>query len=217
MFILDRAVRFFLMVILSCVQIAAAPPAEEPRLNRATARAVMRGIPVPLYSIKRVYCLTGSGTAFLVARDTYVSAFHVSHLGSCTVDGRTINPIVTEAAKDFVVFKAPSGDARPLRVSCKGFIEGEQYRGIGFPAGNDMVVTKLVAGHYIVGDYLPDLKFRGMRFLRGIIPHGMSGGPIVDRRGVVIGINSATTNNDTQGLSRDLADTQLCSAARINS
>ncbi len=56
---------------------------------------------------------------------------------------------------------------------------------------------------------IEDMPSGGLRILQGSIVGGMSGGPIYDASGMVVGINSATDGKQL-ALSRELRDTILC-------
>jgi hypothetical protein len=58
------------------------------------------------------------------------------------------------------------------------------------------------------------LIYSGMWFgqyeLQGTFFHGQSGGPVVDKNGVVHGLVNGTFEDGTLGSTRSLSDTQIC-------
>lgn len=163
----------------------------------------------PQSSVKRVMCREGSGTAFLIRPSTYVSADHVTQMTDCQVDDQNINLTFTSPEQDFSVFTVNDATGKPLKINCDGFHPGERYQSIGYP-GDQKYVTNLQATRYS-GRVVLDLKVRPkMRLLIGAIFHGMSGGPIINSGGEVVGINNAESLHETIGLSQELRDTHLC-------
>ena len=171
---------------LCCVSASEAPPA--PQF-------------VQYPQISRVECTEGMGTAFR-AGGKWLSVDHVTHLSNCRVEGRPIaakgDPLL-----DFSVI----GPAIPkgFPINCEGFRNGEPYYAIGF--ANGLPVQRLVI---LKGTGEHDNN--GMAVLFGVeklIP-GMSGGPILNKEGEVVGTNNMFHRWLPLSLSRELKDTSVC-------
>lgn len=218
-----KSLKMFAIFALSLhVSASAQTRPENPKMDRSTAEVILRNefskVPVAVNSIKMVICTDDKfnmwdGTAWLVAKDTYATAYHVTEKMFCTIDGVVIKRKLDEPDIDFTLISAPSYAAKPLQFSCEGFAEDKVYWGIGFPS-DQMVVSRLIGTGQYASASSPSVmdkpSFLGMQYLTGYIFHGMSGGPIIDNAGVVVGINSATADPYVYGLSRELSDTSLC-------
>ena len=130
-------------------------------------------------AIVKVACREGIGTAFKITQDKYVTAKHVAEMTECTVGGQPLKNLDTTSTKDIAIFTGPHSPSW-AKVSCKGFEENKTYLAVGYGLGfavtmnNPWISTDLVLDQYntFVGDGLP----------------GMSGGPIVNRKGEVTGV-----------------------------
>lgn len=158
---------------------------------------------VPQYAaVHQVVCDEGKGTAFLTNHG-WVSVAHVTTLTGCRIDGMPIEG-TAEDGLDFATVKVALG-GRPLKVNCDGFKTGTYVWAIGYAGGFGW---QTMTRHYVTFKDTDD----GMRYLLGsptVIP-GMSGGPVLNEQGEVVG----TVNRYNQGLplsySRALRDTSLC-------
>jgi hypothetical protein len=121
------------------------------------------------------------------------------------------------ASQDFAILRYPTTRHRlALRVQCDGYTAGSSYYAYGY-AGvgtGDLAMFRMRATPDFAPAQAHDPRsgtiFAGSRILVGTIIPGMSGGPILDVEGRVVGINNATAGNLTVGLSREIKDTILC-------
>jgi serine protease Do len=144
----------------------------------------------------------GIGSGFLAAPGGLViTNYHViadlaNHPGDyqaryLTADGRrgTLELINVDVVHDLAVLKSPDSLPAPLRIADNSPRQGTRLYSLGFPY--DIGLT-IVEGTY--NGLLEKSLYERMHFTGSINP-GMSGGPVVDQRGEVIGINVATAGN----------------------
>lgn len=151
-----------------------------------------------------VRCDEGSGTGFEVGRNHFLSVAHVTAMHNCTVAGVPITVTEQDGAHDFSQFDAEIAD-KHLRYSCEGFHAGEWVWAVGY-AGGRPIQTAIPA-------YTTFAKNRdGFRVFIGehaYIP-GMSGGPVFNSRGEVVGTVNAYVPGTGISMSRDLRETSIC-------
>jgi S1-C subfamily serine protease len=142
----------------------------------------------------------GAGSGVVVTPDGYLLTNEhvvekVSHARVTFVDGRSVPAVVAgrDPATDLAVLRAQAAalpyaqlaQARPLRA-------GQLVVAVGNPFGFESTVS---AG--VVGALGRSLRSRHGRLIEGVVQHsaalnpGNSGGPLVDARGRVVGINTA--------------------------
>ena len=177
-------------------------------LVAASAVALVSASPQPTLfvafpQVAQVVCPSSLGTAFR-AGGKWISVEHVTKAKNCVVEGRHIGIGATEAGKDFSVI-GPARN-RGLKINCEGFKAGEYYYAIGYAYGNPVQRLLTLQG---TGEHSTD---NGMAVLFGdpaLIP-GMSGGPILNAKGEVVGTNNMYSRWLPLSLSRELKDTSLC-------
>ncbi len=161
--------------------------------------------------IPRISCvgLKGGmiGTGIVIDSDRVLTARHVVEEGYCNADGIPFDRISgLEGAIDFVDVKLSMDVPMPFRalVSCEGFKEGDLYLATGYALGGARAVTQMVIGS--------KSKDGGRRtYLRGSFTPGMSGGPVSDMRGRIVGIvNAYSEKGVTLAYSIALKDTHVC-------
>ena len=158
--------------------------------------------------VKKITCGKGSGTAFRVGRTTLLSVDHVTRNEACKIDGVAFW-VKPEPDTDFSVIELAGPKAGGFKINCEGFKAGEYYWAIGHAMGGAQRVISL----YSYGRY----AWNGMAALWGyptVIP-GMSGGPIINIRGEVVGTVNMYNPFAPVSLSRELRDTSVCKGKAI--
>jgi hypothetical protein len=157
--------------------------------------------------IHKVSCDEGSGTGFRVGLHHWLSVAHVTAMHNCEVDGAKIAVTEQDGKRDFSRFDTEQGAPNGFRVDCSGFVPGQWYFAIGHALGKPYQTLIPLYATYAKG---PD----GKRVLLGeydVIP-GMSGGPILNAEGEVVGTINAYMPGTPISLSRELRDTSICGA-----
>ncbi|HEY0411116.1 MAG TPA: MarP family serine protease [Candidatus Dormibacteraeota bacterium] len=154
-------------------------------------------------------CATEAGSAWPVARDYLVTNAHV------VAGGRTVT-VQTPAASggqdiaatvvlfdpevDVAILHVPGSALPPLQLSSEDPIRGAAGAVIGYPRGGPEETvpaavrgTENAQGHDIYGQ---GLVTRRIEVLQATVIPGNSGGPVVDRTGVVIGLVFAASTLD---------------------
>lgn len=158
--------------------------------------------------VKQVLCGFGaSGTAFRIDADTYLSVAHVTKMFGCKINGEPIQ--VVESAGDFSILHTDDSREGGLPISCEGFKAGQFYFGTGYAYGWQLQRTVMLRAHFL--DQIGGIA-HGMRILYGpetVIP-GMSGGPVMNAKGEVVGMVNAYNKIWGLSFSLSLSDTSLC-------
>lgn len=151
-----------------------------------------------------VSCAEGLGTAFRVEGGKWVSAAHVTGNTACTVEGSPIKA-ASEGDLDFSTADALPSKVRGFKVNCDGYKPGEWVFAIGYAGGRPwQTMTMLLA------TYKTDSEGRRVLFGYPSVIPGMSGGPILNAQGEVVGIVNAYVPGLPFSFSRELRDTSLC-------
>lgn len=144
-----------------------------------------------------VLCKFGAGTAFKVGWNSYVTAEHVSNNEGCTINGTPILVTRTESHElDMTILRGPASP-RALPISCAGFRPGTVYLARGHVPGAWFMSLPWLATEIIEG---------GQAVLVGEAIPGMSGGPVLDKKGRVVGVVSKRL----AARATSLSDTSLC-------
>lgn len=165
----------------------------------------MRDVQYPL--IKRVLCDEGRGTAFRVGQNHWASVAHVTSMTNCEVEGQAIAITDQDGPHDFARFDTETGTPNGLKVNCDGFIPGRWYWAVGHAHGAPFQIEIALYATYRVSR-------DGKHELIGpytVIP-GMSGGPVLDEDGAVVGTVNSYVENTSTSFSRELKDTSICRA-----
>lgn len=169
-------------------------------LVAAPVPASSDGVFVHLTAVHQVICAEGRGTAF-EAGGHMVSVQHVTELHNCLIDADPVTA-TPEGGLDFSTIALP---AHGFRINCEGFKQNEYYWAIGYAEGLPVQRMILLQG---TGEYAAN----GMAALLGyptVIP-GMSGGPVFNMAGEVVGTINMYSTVYPISLSRELKDTSLC-------
>jgi S1-C subfamily serine protease len=160
----------------------------------------------------------GHGSGFAVAPNRIVTNAHVVELASRYPDNVVIGVVPSEGDKsyqgklikidterDLALIEFTGVRLAPLTLYTGSASEGEALIALGYP-GNVDVATARTAADYITpqSPVRSQGGFAGARKLQGIdvllhtasIARGNSGGPLLDRCGRVLGVNSAITRGD---------------------
>lgn len=142
-----------------------------------------------------VDCPTSIGTAYKVSDDEYVTALHVVDTPGCRIDGQLLTVERVYEDKDMATVRGPSYRGQ-IEISCKGYKPGKEYTAKGFGLGMYMEVPWMASS----------LSQRGFHVFYGEAVPGMSGGPLIDRKGRAHGV----VNMRWPARSASLEDTHLC-------
>lgn len=161
--------------------------------------------------VEKIKCAEGSGTGFKIADGRWVTVAHVATLSECKIDGLPITVRYIDGHGDFAVIDVP-GDFRRggIEVNCGGFHNGVYYWGLGHARGDPF--PEIVPIRH--SDYLTQVAGgnRGWAVFYGemaVIP-GMSGGPVLDQTGRVVGTVNAYNPLWPISFSRPLSETVIC-------
>lgn len=151
-----------------------------------------------------------SGTAFYINSHTLITAEHVVADSTCEIDGKPVTMSEENVKLDYAIVKTAEDAPDPSEVlnwSCDHFNKGETYLAVGYAFGEDLVVQSLRGSnmHEDQEGFADETRLIGNDF------PGMSGGPIFDSRGYVVGIvNGGDKDGRSSAVSRELGQTSLC-------
>ncbi|WP_203308483.1 S1C family serine protease [Sphingomonas beigongshangi] len=222
-------------LLIPLALLAGATPAAADDIG-ATARGVVRIVTIAVVDGQVVGFGHGSGVA--VAPNRIVTNAHVTELAERYPDNVVVGVVPSEGDKSFqghvVAYDAKadlamiefSGARLPPATLYTGPVsEGDPVVALGYP-GNVDLATARSAADYIrpTSPVRSEGVFSGRRTLTGVevllhtasIARGNSGGPLLDRCGRVIGINSAITRGEEGDSSFGfaIADTELAAFLR---
>lgn len=175
------------LLALGCAFALAAPspvPADEPYSHDPAA-------------IVKVECDGGWGTAVKIGPSSYITAAHVIDAGGCKVGGAGITLTAVDPSLDFAAFIGPNSN-HVIPLSCDGYRAGKIYVARGYAAGFGVNIR--------VPWLATELTDAGQALMIGDAIPGMSGGPLIDRKGRVTGI----VNQRAASRSLPLDRTSLC-------
>src|SRR5262245_49260946 len=187
----------------------AAPEIDEHEVLDAYSRAVVDVVGAVAPSVVSIRVMAanrrgeageGAGSGFVVAPDGFVvTNDHVVHTAKTVsvvfTDGRELDARVvgTDPATDLALLRVPSGGLAPVAIGDSESLRvGQMAIAIGNPLGFQSTVS---AG--VVSALGRNMRSQSGRLIENVIQTdvalnpGNSGGPLVDSRGQVIGVNTA--------------------------
>lgn len=187
-----------MIVKAACAAVLALAP-----VSSVTEQAPMVFTQYPL--VHKVTCLEGSGTAFRVGANHWLSVAHVTGMHACEIDGQPVTVTEQDGEHDFSRLDTPTGAPNGFKINCEGFKVGTWVWAVGHAKGMPF--------HTAIAVYVTYAKvFDGRRILIG--PHtfipGMSGGPVLNQAGEVVGLVNAYVPGTPISISRELKDTSVC-------
>lgn len=164
--------------------------------------------------VEKISCAEGSGTGFKIADGRWITVAHVAKLTACSIDGLPISVTHIDDHGDFAVIAVPGDHRRGgIAVNCGGYRNGVYYWALGHARGDPF--PEIVPIRH--SDYLTELGggLHGWAVFYGqmaVIP-GMSGGPVLDQTGRVVGTVNAYNPFWPISFSRPLSETVICKGA----
>jgi len=194
-------------------------PALAPQENDTLFDPNISGSMIDLKSVKLIFCGTNVGTAVVIDERTLLTANHVTEGNLACIDdvtGKVGTVSLRDSNNDIstIVFTPKTfPKEHQLKISCKGFNKNEVYYAVGWERGTDLVVNRLKAtGSFRTLGTTENSEFEHVSVLIGRMVKGMSGGPVVDQDGKMVGMNTATDNIAT-AFSKAMRDTVFCHSA----
>lgn len=184
--------------------VSASPPPEAPP----------NGYFIPIDLIEKLTCSGPEGT--VMGSGSYVDAHHIltaAHVAAgrtCVVGDQVTQTVMVDGHRDVAVVRTPRQGRGRISFSCRKPKAGDEAFAIGYAGGADFVVQRFTAAASFVPKHV--VGFQGLAVFKGHAYRGMSGGPVVDSKGQIIGILNAVNGNGLM-FSRLLSETYLCGAA----
>lgn len=157
--------------------------------------------------VEKVSCDRGSGTAFKISDGRWLTADHVSNIGGCRIDGKPITVTHADDVGDFSVISFDDKRSGGIEVNCSGFVDRVWYFGIGHGLGYHIPQVKAVRYSAFLTFIASDRW--GVLEANRFVP-GMSGEPVLDQTGRVVGTVNAYGVTHRIAFSRQLRDTIIC-------
>lgn len=182
-----------------------------------------------LPAIVQVQTSQGSGSGFFITSQGLVAtnAHVIGSLQSATIimsDGKALpsSSIYVDEDRDLALIKVEANGVPFLRVSPTLPFQGSDVIAIGTPGAHDVTGTFLLPNTVTKGivsgvrqfsdNTVASVPGRAGDWIQtdATINHGNSGGPLLDRSGMVVGINTLSfSGTGTPGLNFALASTEL--------
>jgi len=186
----------------------------------ALATPVKNSYFINLDTIKLIYCSVNGrivfGSGVIIGKNRIITANHVVYgAAACMIEQKEVKIIKQYPDIDFAVLSMDFGDEVPITpISCDGFIAEDTYFSIGYSYGTDFAMTKLKNTNNLL-DFPETQQYpfssHGLHVLNGLAFQGMSGGPIINMDGQIVGITNMSNQGSMVG-SRSLSETPLCAA-----
>lgn len=170
--------------------------------------------------VAKIYCSSQVGSGVQIGGNTIITAEHVIRNGGCNVVYRGTTPVrsltVLNAASNADFAELASRQhlrGRTLPTSCQGVVAGQTYWLAGYPAGGDLRVVEVQATSQYIRGVTPDSRYTidNLRVMQGMAQKGMSGGPVINQLGEVVGvISSVSMDGSNRTMIKELKHTWLC-------
>ena len=173
---------------------------------------------IDLKSVKLIFCGANVGTVVVIDDRTLLTANHVTEgnlacIDDITGDVGSVDLRDTENDISTIKFARKTfSDDHKLKISCKGFKKNNIYYAVGWERGTDLVVNRLKATGSFRTINAEHSRFEHVSVLIGRMVKGMSGGPVIDKNGKMVGMNTATDSIAT-AFSKAMRDTVFCYSA----
>lgn len=186
----------------------------------ALATPVKNSYFMNLDTVKLIYCSVNGrivfGSSVIIGKNRIITANHVVYgADACMIEQKEVKIIKQYPEIDFAVLSMDFGEEVPITpISCDGFVVGDTYFSIGYSYGTDFAMTKLKNTNNLMDfPVTPQYPFssHGLTVLNGLAFAGMSGGPIINMDGQIVGITNMSNQGSMVG-SRSLSETPLCAA-----
>ncbi|WP_213981388.1 serine protease [Sphingomonas sp. dw_22] len=203
------------LLILVALVLAWGMPAHADDIS-ASGRGVVRIVTIAVVGDEVVGF--GHGSGFAVAPNRIVTNAHVVELASRYPDNVVIGVVPSEGdksfqgtlikidtARDLALIEFTGVKLPPLTLYSGGVQDGEALIALGYPGNVDLATARSAADFITPQSPVRSQGgFAGLRMLQGTsvllhtasIARGNSGGPLLDRCGRVLGVNSAITRAD---------------------
>jgi len=199
------------LAVFTLALLGTSSPSPQTQPPQPVLNTLPTGYFIALDAVPEIICVgpdgavSGSGSYI---ESTYVlTAAHVVSGRQCMIDDKPIETIYLDGKNDLAVVKTSEPGTALMTISCARLKAGDEAFAVGYANGTDFVAQRLQA----IGRTVPskNASFGGEAIYRGRIFHGMSGGPVVDGNGSLVGI---VNGGDESGilLSRSVADSYLC-------
>jgi hypothetical protein len=157
--------------------------------------------------VEKVSCDKASGTAFKIADGRWLTVAHVADNAGCRIDGKPITILEMDPDGDFAIIDVPDNRKGGIEVNCNGYSNYQWYWGMGH--GRGYREPQIVAARYDAWLTWIGSKKWGIMQGNRFVP-GMSGGPVLDQTGRVVGLVNAYGIYQRISFSRQLRDTSIC-------
>lgn len=159
------------------------------------------------------------GTAFYIGDNRFVTAAHIIENSTHCIDssGIVVTVDYIDGNNDIALLSMGNNILErltPLRVNCDGYHNNTIYHSFGYSGISGFSMANLIATEYQTSSTykIEGTLVAGMNVLSGTIEPGMSGGPIFNDNGEVVGLNNARTLDGNYAFSYDLKDTIICTS-----
>ena len=200
------------LLALALVAAPIATSAEDATPNRAVTANL-----VPMIDCNGFTEIDGGlGTGTRIDATHVLTAAHVAAIGNCRINGEPLKLTFKSVKLDVAVFQTlPHPGAWPIH--CEALHFGEEYIATGYALGNPLYREKVLGTVHRSTTAALDPSFGDTAMFVGPekFVHGMSGGPIVNSHGQLVGVIIGFEDRSNVSLGRMLADTPLCGAPDV--